>query len=81
MFACKIFLEKQNNTLDVPLNEASLVQIIRMRKPICQRWFNSDTIRAVKPNKMARGLKFRIYEVEGLYFLCGENKDADQLTV
>ena len=28
---------------------------------------------------MARGLKFRIYEVEGLYFLCSENKGADQL--
>ena len=21
--------------------------------------------------------KFRIYDVEGLYYLCGENKDAD----
>ena len=28
---------------------------------------------------MARGLKFRIYEVEGLYYLCSENKGADQL--
>ena len=27
---------------------------------------------------MARGLKFRIYEVEGLYYLCSENKGADQ---
>ena len=27
----------------------------------------------------ARGLKFRILEVEGLYFLCSKNKDADQL--
>ena len=25
------------------------------------------------------GLKFRIYEVEGLYYLCSENKGADQL--
>ena len=81
MLACKIFLEKQKNTLDVLLNEASLVQIIRMRKSICQIRVNSDTIRAVKPKKVARGLKFRIFEVEGLYFLCGENKDADQLTV
>ena len=30
-------------------------------------------------HKMARGLKFRIYEVEGLYYLCSENKGADQL--
>ena len=28
---------------------------------------------------MARGLKFRIYVVEGLYYLCSENKGADQL--
>ena len=27
---------------------------------------------------MARGLKFRIYEEEGLYYLCSENKGADQ---
>ena len=28
---------------------------------------------------MARGLKFRIYKVEGLYHLSSENKDTDQL--
>ena len=28
---------------------------------------------------MTRGLKFRIQEVEGLYYLCSENKGADQL--
>ena len=28
---------------------------------------------------MARGLKFQIYKVEGLYYLCSENKGADQL--
>ena len=28
---------------------------------------------------MARDLKFRIYEVERLYYPCSENKDADQL--
>ena len=28
---------------------------------------------------MARGLKFPIKEVEGLYYLCSENKGADQL--
>ena len=26
---------------------------------------------------MARGLKFRTLEVEGLYYLCSENKGAD----
>ena len=29
--------------------------------------------------KMDRGLKFRIKEVEGLYYLCSETKGADQL--
>ena len=28
---------------------------------------------------MAGGLKFYIYQVEGLYYLCSENKGADQL--
>ena len=27
---------------------------------------------------MARGLKFRIYKVDGLYYLSSDNKDADQ---
>ena len=39
----------------------------------------SDTNRSVQPQEMARCLKFRIYEVEGLYYLCSENKGADQL--
>ena len=28
---------------------------------------------------MGRGLEFQIKEVEGLYYLCSENKGADQL--
>ena len=28
---------------------------------------------------VARGLKFRIYEEEGVYYPCSENKGADQL--
>ena len=39
----------------------------------------SDTNRAVQPQGIARGLKFWIYVVEGLYYLCSENKGADQL--
>ena len=44
-------------------------------------WFPtwSDTNRAVQLQKMTRGLKFRILEVGGLYYLCSENKGADQL--
>ena len=39
----------------------------------------SDTNPVVQPQKMAGGLTFRIKEVEGLYYLCSENKGADQL--
>ena len=50
-----------------------------MRKPTF--WFStcSDTNQAVQLQKMARGLKFRILIGEGLYYLCSENKGADQL--
>ena len=43
-----------------------------MRKPV---FGVSDQV----PHKMAKGLKFRIEEVEGIYYLCSENKGADQL--
>ena len=42
----------------------------------------SDTNRAGRPQKMARGLKFRISEVdmvEKLYYLYSENKGTGQL--
>ena len=39
----------------------------------------SDTHRAVQPEQMARGLKFRIKKEEELCNLCSENKGADQL--
>ena len=39
----------------------------------------SDTNQAVQLQKMASGLKFYILKVEGLYYLCSENKCADQL--
>ena len=50
-----------------------------MRKPTF--WFptKSDTNQAVQSQKMARGSKFRIRKVEGLYYPCSENKGADQL--
>ena len=50
-----------------------------VRKPAV--WFPtwSDTNRSVQLQKMARGLKFRIYKVEGLYYPCSENKGDDQL--
>ena len=38
-----------------------------------------DTNRAVQPHKMVSGLKFWVKQVEELYYLCSENKGADQL--
>ena len=40
----------------------------------------SDTNGAVQPRNMARGMKFWIWEVEGLYYLCSKNKSTDQLS-
>ena len=50
-----------------------------MRKPTF--WFPtwSDTNQAMQSQKMARGLKFLIQKVEGLDYICSENKGADQL--
>ena len=50
-----------------------------MRKLVFGVSNQSYTNRTGQPQKMARGLKFRIYIVEGLYYLCSENKGADQL--
>ena len=50
-----------------------------MRKPTF--WFPtwSDTNQAVQLQEMDGGLKFWNKRVEGLYYLCSENKGADQL--
>ena len=50
-----------------------------MRKPTF--WFPTryDTNQAVQLQQIDRGLKFWIKKVEGLYYLCSENKGADQL--
>ena len=37
------------------------------------------TKQTVELKQMGRGLKFLIYEVEGLYYLCSKNEVADQL--
>ena len=39
----------------------------------------SDRNWDVQPKKMPRGLKFWIKEAEGFYYLCRENRGADQL--
>ena len=50
-----------------------------MRKPTF--WFPtwSGTNQAVQLQKMARDLKFRIWKVEGSYYLCSENHGAGQI--
>ena len=50
-----------------------------MRKPVFGGSDQSDTNRAVQSHKIVRDLKLWIYEVEGLYNQCSENKGADQL--
>ena len=51
-----------------------------MRKPVFEI---SDQVQhksgcTLEAQKTTRGLKFRILEVEGLYYLCSDNKGADQ---
>ena len=50
-----------------------------MRKPTFLFLTWSDTNQAVQPQRMVRGLKFRILIEEGLYYPYSENKGADQL--
>ena len=50
-----------------------------MRKPTIRVPTRSDTNQAVQSQKMARGWRFCIQKIEDLYYLCSENKDADQL--
>ena len=50
-----------------------------MRKPVIRCPTRSDTKEAVQQQNIVRDMKFQIWEVEGLYYLCNENKDADQL--
>ena len=44
-----------------------------LRKPVFQFPTRSDTNMTVQPQKIVRVLKFRIAEVEGLYYLFSEN--------
>ena len=50
-----------------------------VRKPVFGVSDQVRTNRAVQPQKMARGSKFRVYVVEVLYYPYSENKGADQL--
>ena len=50
-----------------------------MRKPTIWVPTRSDTNQTVQSQKIARSLKFRLNEEEGLYYPFNENKGADQL--
>ena len=59
----EIFIEELGKALS--LDEMGFV----MRNRSSQFPTRSDTNQAVQPQKMARGLKFQILEVEGLYYI------------
>ena len=50
-----------------------------MRKPTLYFLTWSDANQAMQSQQMAIGLKFRIKQIEGLDYLCSENKGVDQL--
>ena len=70
---------KVHTFLSPSLSETKLSRL--MGKPTM--WFlnRSDINRAVQPQKIARSLKFPIYEEEELYFPSSENKGTNQLRV
>ena len=65
----------KDNKIVVSKNVMSLV----VKKKFFFFWCPTrfDTNRAVQPQKMARGLKFRIKIKEGSHYPCSENKGAD----
>ena len=72
--------DRADEQADQGLRLAKIPHLSRVvRKPTF--WFRtrSDTNQLVQLQQMARGLKFRNQKVEGWYYLCSENKVADQL--
>ena len=68
----------------LPLSTGHVISCQMVNQPRCEknglRGFPTRSYInwAVQPQKIARGLKFGIYEVEELYYPCSENKGADQ---
>ena len=62
-------------------NILSIYMSLVVRKSVFVFWSltSSDTNRAVQPQKMDRGFKFRTWKVEELYYLSSKNKGSDQL--
>ena len=48
-------------------------------KPVFGVFNQVDTNQPVWPQTIASGLRFQIYEVEGLNYQCSKNKGSDQL--
>ena len=61
-----------NNIKIKTTNEITLITVVL-------NFITANTCCCTMHQKMARGLKFQIQEVEELHCLCSENKDADQL--
>ena len=60
----------------IEITKSSIPLELRKEKPYLTRF---DTNQAVQPQKIAIGLKVQGEEGEGVYYLCSENKAADQL--
>ena len=66
-------VEKLDTILSYMKNFIQIQMSLVVRKPVFGVFVfstRSNTNQAVQPHKMARSLKFRIQEVEGLYYLC-----------
>ena len=68
-----------SDTLVCEVSLVFYVMSLCVRKPTIWVPNMSDTNRAVKAQKQARSLKFRIQILEEMYYPCSENKGADQL--
>ena len=62
-----------------PRTESEEEMSLCMRKPTIWVPTRSDTNLPVQSQEQARSLKIRIYQEEGMYYLCSKNKGADQL--
>ena len=66
-----------NTSFGAYVTKVKMSRVLRKQTFWFPTW--SDTNQAVQLQKIDRGLKFRVKKAEGFYFLCSENKGADQL--
>ena len=60
------------------MQKADFLMTQLIGKPVFSVLTRSATDLAVQPQKMTKGLKIRIKEVNRVYYLCRENKGTDQ---